>query len=137
MTSAKKPALRFLDFNDSENGVLAYCLGNGKLVDSDLYPIWDVFDSAKKTGNKILIYCEINSIPSISATVIFDKFKRLGTLLSTIERMAIVGDQTWLDFYARIVNPITGFEVRSFSSGDAGSAKQWVLSSKVSPDKKT
>ncbi len=137
MTSAEKPALRFLDFNDPENGILAYCLGNGKLVDSDLHPIWDVFDSAKKTGKKIRIYCEIDTIPSVSATVIFDKFKRIGTLLSTIERMAIVGDQAWLDFYARIVNPVTGFEVRSFASGNAGSAKQWVLSNKVSSDKKT
>ena len=55
-----------------------------------------------------------------------DKLKRLGTIFSTMERMAIVGDAGWMDVYAKIVDPITKFDVRHFTVEQKKDAICWL-----------
>ena len=119
-------ALTFLDFDDPEGGVIAYSVGKGQIADEAAGEIWSRFDKAAAEGRKLSIYCEMNSIPSMDAGIIMEKFKRLGSILSTLDRFAIVGDQGWLDVYSRMVDPITRFEVRNFSTDQATLAQAWV-----------
>ena len=125
MTEADN-ALTFLDFDDPEGGVVAYSVGKGHIPDEAANEIWSRFDKAGAEGRKLSLYCEMRGMPSMDGSLILEKFKRLGTILSTMERFAIVGDQGWLDVYAKLVDPITGFEVRSFSTDQAALAKAWV-----------
>ena len=125
MTEAAN-ALTFLDFDDPDGGVIAYSVGKGIISDDAASEIWKRFDEAAAEGKKLCIYCEMRSMPSMNAGIIMDKFKRLGSILSTLDRFAIVGDQGWLEVYSRIVDPITRFEVRNFSSDQAALARAWV-----------
>lgn len=127
MTASDSSAFQLLDFDDVEAGVLAYRIDQGVLEDADLAAVWLRFDQAHAAGGRIRIYAEMTAIPQVSGSVVLDKLKRLGTLLAAIERIAVVGDQGWLDLYARIVEPITRFEVRHFSLGERDAARDWIV----------
>ena len=42
------------------------------------------------------------------------KFQNLGTILRSIEKMAIVGDERWLETWVSIVDPLTPQQIRYF-----------------------
>ena len=125
MTEADK-ALTFLDFDDPEGGLIAYSVSKGHMPDDAADEIWRRFDNASAEGKKLIIYCEMRSLPRMDAGIIMEKFKRLGSILSTLDRFAIVGDQGWLDVYSKMVDPITRFEVRSFATDQEAIARAWV-----------
>lgn len=118
--------LVFLDFNDPENGLLAYAFHGGTLEPEAVQPIWDCIDAARENDTNLRIYCELHALPKPNLSIIGDKLKRLGTIWTHIERMAIVGDQGWLEYYEMIVDPITRFDVRWFPVADAQEARAWV-----------
>lgn len=128
MSTENENGLKFLQFDDPEKGVLAYSVDGGKINADTANLIWERIDKAKETNSKIAIYCELNGMPSASAGLIVDKIKRLGAIFSTIERMAIVGDQSWLNLYSKVVDPITSIEIRNFPTNEKEQAQEWVLS---------
>ena len=118
--------LKLLPFDDPDGGVLAYAMDTGRITGQDAAPLWSRFDAAKADGKRLSVYCQLDGVPSVSAEVIGDKFRRFGTLYSAVRRIAIVGDQAWLDLYSRVVDPITRFDLRHFPSTEAAAARAWV-----------
>jgi len=119
-------ALRFLDIDDEAAGILAYAIDGGEITESDVAPVWARFADAKSSGSKIRIYAEMSAIPSTSGAVIVEKLKHLGSIMSTLERMAIVGDAGWMGLYARIINPITKPDIRHFTTEQRDEAIAWI-----------
>ena len=126
MSDDQRPGLRLLDFDDAASGLLAYSVESGELDDAVTALLWQRFDDAKAKGTKIRIYAEMSGLPSVNASMIMDKLKRLGSIMSTVERMAIVGDAGWLDLYARIVDPITKADIKHFTSDRREEALAWL-----------
>ena len=118
--------LRMLDFDDAAAGILAYAVGEGRITEDDADPIWKRFDDAKANGTKVRIYAEMHAMPSSSGAVIVDKLKHLGSILSTLDRFAVVGDAGWMGIYAKIVDPITKFEVKHFTLEQRDVAIAWI-----------
>ena len=118
--------VKFLEADDVANGVLAYAIDGGEIDDDQLATIWRRFEDAAEAGTKIRIYAEMRAMPSIRGGFIMDKLKRLGTIMSVTERMAIVGDQGWLDLYAKIVDPITNLAIKHFTTDQKEEALAWV-----------
>ena len=116
----------WLSFDDAANGLLAYSIGGGELHDTELAAIWKRFDDAAARGTKIRIYAEMAGFPSVNASMMLDKLKRLGTIMSTTERMAIVGDAGWLDLYAKLVNPVTKPDIKHFTTDQSEEALAWL-----------
>ena len=83
-------------------------------------------DDAKSAGRKIRIYAEMSALPSTEGAVMVDKLKRLGTIVATLERMAIVGDAGWLGLYGKLVDPITNFDIRHFRTAERDAAIAWI-----------
>jgi hypothetical protein len=126
MNEEAKTGLRFLDFDDKTAGILAYALDGSEISESDVAPIWARFDDAKANGKKIRIYAEMSAIPSAGGGVIVEKFKHLGNIMSTLERMAIVGDAGWMGIYAKVINPITKPDIRHFTTEQRTDAVAWI-----------
>ena len=55
-----------------------------------------------------------------------DKLKALGTILKTIERVAVIGDQRWLAAYTAIFDPITKADLRYFTTEEKETAAAWI-----------
>lgn len=127
MSEEHESAFRLLEIDDPEAGVLAYAIEEGRIEAEDLAPLWSRFDEAKAKGKKVRVLCEYHAIPSVSSGMVMDKLKRLGTILTTIERIAVVGDQGWLSLYQKLVDPITKVEIRHFKMEERGDAAAWVL----------
>ena len=124
--SEASPAFRLLDIDDPAGGLLAYAIDQGDLEDGVLDGVWKRFDDAAANGSKIRIYAEMDGMPSVNASMVLDKLKRLGTIMSTVERMAIVGDAGWLDLYAKIIDPITKPDIKHFTTDQREEALTWV-----------
>ena len=126
MSEVKESAFHLLDIDDAEAGILAYAIGKGEMSAEDVAPIWKRFDDAKASGRKVRIYCEYEAAPSFTGRMVFDKIKRLGTIFSTLERMAIVGDKSWMAIYEKVVDPITKADIRHFTTDQREQAIAWV-----------
>ena len=126
MTEESGYGLKILEIDNAAGGILAYSVDGGKISEDAAAPIWQRFDDAKAAGKKIRLYAEMSAIPMVSGGLVIDKLKRLGTIFTTIDRMAIVGDAGWLDVYAKIVDPITKFDVRHFTREQQEEAITWI-----------
>jgi hypothetical protein len=120
------PGIRFLDIDDEAAGILAYAVDGGEITEADVAPVWARFEDAKANDKKIRIYAEMSAIPSTSGGVIVEKLKHLGSIMSTLERMAIVGDAGWMGIYAKLVNPVTKPDIRHFTTEQRDEAVAWI-----------
>ena len=115
-----------LDIDDPEGGLLAYAMRPGEVTEEQMAPIWQRFDDAKANEKKLRLYAEMHGMPSVDAGIVLDKLKRIGTILGTVERMAIVGDAGWLELYAKVIDPITKPDIRHFGTADKDAALAWL-----------
>ncbi len=128
MTEAEQYGLRLHRFDDAAADVLAYEVDGGALTEDKANLVWARFDAAKAEGRKLKLYAEMHAIPQVQGGVILDKLKRIGTLFSTMERLAIVGDHGWLGIYEKLVDPVTRFDIRHFTTDQADEALAWLKS---------
>ena len=128
MTDDEQFGLRLHRFDDEAAGILAYEVDGGALTEDKADPVWARFDAAKAEGRKLRLYAEMHAIPSVQGGVILDKLKRIGTLFSTMDRLAIVGDHGWLGIYEKLVDPVTRFDIRHFTTDQADDAIAWLRS---------
>ena len=125
MSETEMAGFQLLDFDDAEAGIIAYSVG-GRITGEEAQVVWDRVDAAAAEDRKLRLYCEMQKFPTSEGSVFLEKMKRLGKLLKTIERMAIVGDQRWLGAYTKIVNPITKTDIRHFPSEEKNDAIAWI-----------
>ena len=126
MKDATSTGFRLLDFDDETSGLLAYALDEGTLLDQDAAPLWQRFKDAAAKGAKIRIYAEYHGTPKVSGGLVLAKLKTLGSILATMERMALVGDKAWMGLYEKVINPITQCEIRHFSTEERDAALAWL-----------
>lgn len=127
MSEEDKYGLKMLDIDDEARGILAYSIDGGSISKDAAAPIWERLDKAKAHNKKIRLYAEMSALPKASGALVMDKLKRLGAIFTTIDKMAIVGDSGWMDVYAKIVDPITTFDVRHFPTEQKDEALTWIL----------
>jgi len=118
--------LKILEIDNAETGILAYSVDSGEISEEASSTIWQRFDDAKSKGEKIRIYAEMSALPKVSGKLVMEKLKRLGTIFSTVDRMAIIGDAGWMEVYAKIVDPITKFEIKHFTLDQKEEAIAWM-----------
>ncbi len=126
MSEESKYGLKMLAIDNEKRGILAYSIDGGKISEDAAAPIWKRFDDAKDQGKKVRLYAEMSALPKASGGLVMEKLKRLGTIFTTIDRMAIVGDSGWMDVYAKIVDPITTFDVKHFATEQKDEAIAWI-----------
>jgi len=128
MSEEVKYGFKFLSFDDEASGILAYSVDGGEITEAAAAPIWQRFEDAKANGTKIRVYAEMSALPSVSGGLIIEKFRHLGSILSSLERMAVVGDAGWMGIYAKIVDPVTKFAVKHFTLDQHDEAIVWLRS---------
>ena len=125
MADVETTGLQLLEFDDPDAGIIAYTVG-GKITGEQAQEIWDRVDAAAADGCKLRLYCEMHGFPTAEPSVFIEKLKRMGKIMKTIERMAIVGDQRWLGAYTKIFDPITKPDLRHFTSDEKDDAQAWI-----------
>lgn len=123
---SEKPGFQLLDLDGSDENLLAYELNEGEVTDDELAPYWTRFDEAVQDGRRLRIYAEMHAKPKFGDGLVLEKLKRIESVKSIVERMAIVGDAEWLPGYAKIMAPFMQIEIRHFPMGDKRAAMDWV-----------
>ena len=125
MTNTESVAFRPLDIDEPEGRLIAYEVG-GKITAEQAKVLFDRIEKAAAEDRKLRLYYELHGFPTSEASVMLEKLKRMGTILKTIERVAIVGDQRWLGVYAAIFDPFTKMKLRRFKNEEKDAALAWI-----------
>lgn len=125
MTETAATTFRPLEIDEPEGRLIAYEVG-GKVTAEQAEPLFARIKKAASEGRKLRLYYELHGLPSTEGSVVVEKFKNLGTILKTIERVAIVGDQGWLSVYTAVADPITKMEIQSFKTDQREAARAWI-----------
>jgi len=125
MTKLETSTFQPLDFNEPEGRLIAYEVA-GKITAEQAQPVFDRIERANAEGRKLRLYYELHGFPTSEGSVMLEKLRHLGTILKTIERIAIVGDQRWLTAYTVIFDPLTKADLRNFKSDDRAAALAWI-----------
>jgi len=124
--SDKKPGFRMLDLDRSDENLIAYELTEGEVTDDELAPYWKRFDEAATDGRRIRIFAVMHALPKFGDGLVVEKLNRVESVKSVVERMAIVGDASWLATYAKTAAPIMDIEIIHFPMADRKAALAWI-----------
>jgi hypothetical protein len=118
-------SLELLEFDEPEGQLVAYAI-HGKITAEDARPIFERFAAASEAGTKIRVFADMQDYGGFELDVIGEKVKHLGAIFKTIERMAVVGDAGWMAIWAKVFDPVTGPDLRHFSSDQGDAALAWL-----------
>ena len=125
MSEIESAGLRRLELDDPAAGILAYAV-EGKVTTEEAKEVFERIKSAAAEGKKLRLYYEMHSFPKTEAGAILEKLKHVGTILRTLERVAIVGDQRWMAIYTTVFDPIMKAELRHFKTDEKDAAAAWM-----------
>ena len=115
-----------LAFDEPDGNLIAFRIDKGKVTAEQAEPLFERIRTAHADGRKLRVFYELHGIPMSQMGVVVEKLKQLGTILRTIERIAIVGDQRWLTVYRAVMDPITKMDIRVFGTDEADTALAWI-----------
>ena len=125
MTEETDGSLELLDFDDPEQGLLAYAV-HGKITAEAAAPIFARFSTAHEAGTKIRIYADMQNYGGFELGVVTEKAKHMRAIFGTVERMAIIGDAGWMSVWATVFDPVTKPDLRRYNTDQAEEALAWL-----------
>lgn len=116
--------LRYTYFPD-EN--LFWATVNGKITTEDykkmLTSMGDAIDASPERLNFLV---DINDLDGMELGAMWEDAKFGFSNLDKVGRVAMVGDQKWLEKVAKLADPLTKIELKSFKEDDEYDAWQWI-----------
>jgi len=128
MTEETDGSLELLEFDDPDEGMLAYAV-HGKITAEAAAPIFERFSTAHEAGTKIRIYADMQDYSGFELGVVTEKAKHMRAIFGTVERMAVVGDAGWMSVWATIFDPVTKPDLRNFKTDQGEAALAWLRES--------
>ncbi len=117
-------ALRRLDM--AEDGVLGLAI-SGTMQPKDYETLNILLDTQVEAHGKAKLYLEIIDWEGINFRSLFEDFKTSLRYYAKIERMAVIGDQSWLKAATKISDLLTpGLEMQAFPTTDRKRAIGWL-----------
>ena len=98
----------------------------GKFTSEDYDKIIPVFENKIRKEGRIKIYIEFDDFDSIEPGAIWKDLKFDVKHYNDFSRIAVVGDEKWMDWMTKSIAPFTSAKVRYFSKSDRVLAKRWL-----------
>jgi len=115
--------------NLGADNILAYRV-DGELNAADIDRVVAALDEKLRDHEMLRVYAEIHQLSGITLQAVWREIEVSLTRLSVIsrvERAALVSDQEWLRRIAAAPNPfLRGMEVRAFSLSEQHLAQGWI-----------
>ncbi len=106
--------------------VLAFKI-SGKLHDEDYKTFVPLIDEEIAAGGKARILAQFHDFQGWDAHALWDDIKFSTTHCTKIERIAIVGDQKWEAWMAKVCKPFTMAKIKYFDAADIDAAMAWLI----------
>ena len=99
---------------------------SGKLHDEDYRTFVPAVDAALAEGAKARLFVEFSDFQGWDLHAAWDDIQFAAAHYSTFDRIAMVGDQVWEEWMARLCKPFTQATVRYFNASEADTAWAWL-----------
>ena len=123
-----EPGYRFIDPPESpaaNDRIVAYEL-HGHFSADDMRGLLSHLEAEMEKRGKLRLYQDVSEYGGVELAAIREKFKHIGKLWSGIEKVAVVGDQRWMEIWVGIVDPITPQQLKYFPVEEKGAAFAWL-----------
>lgn len=99
---------------------------SGKLHDEDYKTFVPMVDEAIAKGGKVRLLAQFHDFQGWDARALWDDIKFSTTHCTKIERIALVGDDTWEKWMAKVCKPFTMAKIQYFDAGNIDVAWKWL-----------
>jgi hypothetical protein len=99
---------------------------SGKLHDEDYKKFVPLVDDAIAKQGKVRILAQFHDFHGWDAKALWDDIKFSTTHCTKIERIALVGENKWQAWMAKVCKPFTMAKLRYFDAADIDAAKSWL-----------
>ena len=123
-----EPGYRLIDPPESpaaNDRIVAYEL-HGHFSADDMRGLLSYLEAEMAKRGKLRLYQDVSEYGGVELAAIREKFKHIGKLWSGIEKVAVVGDQRWMEIWVGIVDPITPQQLKYFPVGEKDAAFAWL-----------
>ena len=101
---------------------------DGKLTKDDYSVLIPYFENLMNECGPLNLLCDMTKFAGMEIEAFWEDFKFGIGHLRDFNRMAIVGDQRWLDWLTKVFNPLVKTEVKYFPTHELDDAWSWVRS---------
>lgn len=113
------------ELNSPQPGVLGFKM-SGKLHDEDYKIFVPRVDEAIANEGKVRLLAMFHDFHGWDAQALWDDIQFATTHCTTIERIALVGENRWEEWMAKVCKPFTSANVRYFDAAEQDSAWAWL-----------
>jgi hypothetical protein len=111
--------------SESAPNVLAFRM-SGKLHDEDYKKFVPLVDNAVAKQGKVRILAQFHDFHGWDTHALWDDIKFSTTHCTKIERIALVGEETWEKWMATVCKPFTMAKIRYFDADEIKAAESWL-----------
>ncbi|HKI35109.1 MAG TPA: STAS/SEC14 domain-containing protein [Gemmataceae bacterium] len=109
----------------SSEKVLAFKM-SGKLHDEDYKTFVPLIDAVAAKQGKVRLLAVFQDFHGWDLHALWDDIKFATTHCTKIERIALVGDQKWEAWMAKVCKPFTLAKLRYFDASEIEAARAWL-----------
>lgn len=103
-----------------------YIKAVGRLTDADYKDLTPKLEAAIEEFGPIRLYADLEGFEGWEPAAAWDDFVLGIRHWNDFERVAIVGDKTWEDVAARVMDKLTKGEFRFFPLAEQAEARTWI-----------
>lgn len=107
------------------DGVLGFKL-SGKLHDADYQHFVPVIDAAVGRHGKVRLLAQFHDFQGWDAHALWDDIKFSTTHCTKIDRIALVGENTWEKWMSSVCKPFTMAKIQYFDATQVDAAWAWL-----------
>lgn len=99
----------------------------GDVTADDLRSLVERVEAIANRGEKALLYQDMVERTSVDLDAIAVKLRNIGMLWRSIEKIAVIGDERWLEIYIGLVDHLTPQHMQYFERADREAAFAWLV----------
>lgn len=110
-------------------GLPAHTLGfklSGKLHDEDYKKFVPLVDAEVAKDGKVNVLAQFHDFHGWDAKALWDDIKFSTTHCTKINRIAVIGENSWQKWMAVVCKPFTMAKIRYFTAAEMDAAKAWL-----------
>jgi hypothetical protein len=101
---------------------------DGKLTKDDYGVLIPYFENLISECGPLNLLCDMTRFDGMEIEAFWEDFRFGIRHLGDFKRMAIVGDQSWLEWVTKVFNPLVKTDVKYFPTNEIKDAWTWVKS---------
>lgn len=101
---------------------------DGRLTDDEVEAMHEQLDAIIADEGSARVLVDLTAMEGMEPAAVWEDLRRSVRKLDDIERMAVVGDETWQRWLTTASEKVTPAEVRHYAPGESGAAWAWLRS---------